>query len=134
MKINARVDSKISILIHALSKFPKLCTISSCEGREEGGTYVQFKYGDNYKEAADFFMYLAPYRANECTFYMEWDDRDSLYIWIKTSSVMIGEIANILNVTSPSFLNRPPICEDPKRDREVKQSLLDSNPRPRISW
>jgi hypothetical protein len=45
VKVNTTVDKGISRLIEALSDFPKLKTIESCQGTK-GWAWVCFDYGD----------------------------------------------------------------------------------------
>lgn len=65
VQINVAVDVGISDLIAALSKFPKLQTIESCEGDDKRGAWVCFCYGlwwdDPWRELAEFTLgFLGP--------------------------------------------------------------------------
>jgi hypothetical protein len=64
-KVNAPVDVGVSGIISALSEFSALSTFESCQGDEERGPWVCFRYGEYWKhpwrELADFVLgYLAP--------------------------------------------------------------------------
>lgn len=64
-KVNAPVDIGIEGIVDALSQFPQLETIESCEGGGEKGPWVCFRYGKYWEnpwiELADFVLgYLAP--------------------------------------------------------------------------
>ena len=64
-KVNAPVDSGVSGFIAALSAFSALSTFESCQGDDERGPWVCFRYGQYWKhpwrELADFVLgYLAP--------------------------------------------------------------------------
>ena len=65
VKVNAPVDKGIAELITALSAFPKLQTIESCQGTK-GRAWVWFAYGEDWKELADFVLgFLGPKLAEE---------------------------------------------------------------------
>jgi len=69
IKVNAPVDSGIAALIAALSAFPKLQTIESCQGIN-GWAWVCFVYGKHWEkpwqELADFVLgFLGPRLAQE---------------------------------------------------------------------
>lgn len=64
-KVNVPVDEKIKDLIEALSLFPKLQTIESCQEFIKGKSYVCFQYGNHFtrhsKELTNFvFDFLGP--------------------------------------------------------------------------
>lgn len=70
VKINAPVDRAIGGLISALSAFPKLQTIESCQGNGKEAAWVCFVYGidagEAWRELADFVLgYLGPRLARE---------------------------------------------------------------------
>jgi hypothetical protein len=60
IKVNAPVDEGITEIVKALSAFPKLRTISSCEGSPETAASVTFVYGEDnvsaWQEAAEFAL------------------------------------------------------------------------------
>jgi hypothetical protein len=65
VKVNAPVDTGISGLVSALSTFPSLETIESCEGHEGQAAWVSFRYGTYWQnpwhDLADFVLaYLVP--------------------------------------------------------------------------
>lgn len=69
IKVNAPVDSGIAALITALSTFPKLQTIESCQGID-GWAWVCFVYGKHWEhpweELAQFVLgFLGPKLAHE---------------------------------------------------------------------
>jgi hypothetical protein len=64
-KVNAPVDRRVVGIVEALSLFPYLETIESCEGNGREAVWVCFKYGrywdDPWRELAKFiFVYFAP--------------------------------------------------------------------------
>lgn len=65
VKVNVPVDSGIKGIVLALSDFPKLETVESCEGHSGEGAWVCFFYGSYWKnpwQELSFFVleYLAP--------------------------------------------------------------------------
>jgi hypothetical protein len=65
VKVNAAVDKGIAELITALSAFPKLQTIESCQGAK-GRAWVSFAYGEDWKELSDFVLgFLGPKMTEE---------------------------------------------------------------------
>ena len=63
VKVNAPVDEGIADVVSALNGFPKLYTTQSCQGREDGFSFVWFRYGDDLYEAADFLVWLTHHLA-----------------------------------------------------------------------
>ncbi len=64
-KINVPVDSEITELIEALSSFPMLETLESCQGAKDQPAWVCFLYGDYWshpwKDITEFGLgFLAP--------------------------------------------------------------------------
>lgn len=60
-KVNAPVDVGVKPLVEALSAFPALRTVESCEGAGARGPWVCFQYGDEWRELSEFvFGNLAP--------------------------------------------------------------------------
>jgi hypothetical protein len=64
-KVNAPVDEQIKNLVEALSRFPKLQTIESCQGISEGSAWVCFYYGQYWlhpwRDLASFVLgFLGP--------------------------------------------------------------------------
>ena len=64
-KVNAPVDSEIAELIEALSAFPMLETLESCQGRKDGPASICFLYGNYWshpwKDITEFSLdFLAP--------------------------------------------------------------------------
>jgi len=65
VKVNAPVDQRISGIVAALSLFPSLETIESCEGTAKDGAWICFRYGSYWEhpwhDLADFVLgYMAP--------------------------------------------------------------------------
>ncbi len=65
VKVNVPVDRGIQGLVTALSLFPSLETIESCEGHGNDGAWVCFRYGAYWEhpwhDLADFVLgYMAP--------------------------------------------------------------------------
>lgn len=113
VKVNAPVDKGIKELVVALSAFPKLQTIESCQGEGEGA-WVCFWYGDYWsekphKDLADFVLgYLAPRLHEELG--------DSIVISIRVDSAGIpqgdftvrpGALPNTLKVLRSLAYERP---------------------------
>jgi len=65
VKVNAPVDVGIGGLVSALSAFPSLETVESCEGHEGEAAWISFRYGPywehQWRDLADFVLaYLVP--------------------------------------------------------------------------
>ena len=66
VKVNTNVDEGVSDLVEGLSMFPRLCTVSSCEGPP---ATIFFRYGEDwtaksYREVAEFVLgRLGPHMA-----------------------------------------------------------------------
>ena len=91
VKVNAPVDERIRELIEALSAFPKLQTIESCQGDENTGAWVAFWYGEywdtSWNELAIFVLgYLGPKLMSEL------GDRVSLSIQVNSAGLPLGEL------------------------------------------
>ena len=60
VKVNAQVDERMASIIEALSAFPTLQTIESCQ-RSAGTAWVSFAFGESWRDLAKFiFGFLAP--------------------------------------------------------------------------
>lgn len=64
-KVNAQVDEGIVDLIEALSLFPQLTTIESCQDLNPSGAFVCFQYGgdcpESWRNLSEFVLgYLGP--------------------------------------------------------------------------
>lgn len=100
-KVNAHVDEGIAELIAALSAFPKLQTIESCQGgyprsdadKEGAPAVVFFHYGQHhqthpYQEIADFVLgYLGPELMKEL------GDLVSIRIEVTMQYIIMGELS-----------------------------------------
>lgn len=65
VKVNAPVDVALKELVRALSAFPRLQTIESCQGNDTRPAWVCFTYGNSWehpwRELASFVLgYLGP--------------------------------------------------------------------------
>jgi len=63
VKINARVDAGVADLVRALSRFPRLETVASCEDPSHGRdsapvAVVEFRYGDSWEGTVKFCLWL----------------------------------------------------------------------------
>jgi hypothetical protein len=56
VKVNVPVDKDIAGLIQALSLFPKLQTIESCQGDGKQKMWVSFIYGDSWQDLSRFIF------------------------------------------------------------------------------
>ncbi|HUI87916.1 MAG TPA: hypothetical protein VLX61_04250 [Anaerolineales bacterium] len=87
IKVNVQVDEGIKELVEALSAFPKLQTIESCQGSQNTPAWVCFYYGNSISELSDFVLrYLGKELAEKL------GDRVSLSIQIKSSGLPQGEL------------------------------------------
>lgn len=90
VKVNAPVDKGISPLIAALSAFPKLQTIESCEDTA-GYAWVCFIYGDLFKpcdELAPFVLeFIGPKLARE------FGDRIRISLQVSEAGIVRAEMA-----------------------------------------
>ena len=92
VKVNAHVDEGVAGLVGALSAFPQLQTIESCQGTVPKGAWVCFRYGEDRPDAcydlAKFVVgYLGPGLAREV------GDLADVSISISTWGRAQGEIA-----------------------------------------
>ncbi len=83
-KVNAPVDTGVRGIVEALSLFPSLETVESCQGGDNSGPWVCFRYGcyweHPWRDLADFVLgYMAPELAK-----------------------MVGDAANVRIQTTPS--------------------------------
>jgi len=92
VKVNAHVDSQIAGLVSALSLFPKLETIESCQGSDQQSAWICFYYGNYWdhpwRDLATFiFEYLAPRLIRKV------GDDVSIRIQVTPSSRILGELS-----------------------------------------
>ena len=92
IKVNAPVDEGVSGLVSALADFPDLETIESCEGNEERGPWVCFRYGaywhDSWRELAEFVLgEFSPALMDEV------GDDASVRIQVTPSKQVFGELS-----------------------------------------
>lgn len=50
VKVNAPVDVGVSGIVSALAEFPSLETVESCEGSNDRGGWVCFRYGEYWRD------------------------------------------------------------------------------------
>jgi len=79
VKINARVDEGIAPLVSALSRFPTLYTLASCQG----GAFVEFRFGNDLGEQAAFFCWFSLKVTGLARLTAEWGGRDSLVFTLR---------------------------------------------------
>jgi hypothetical protein len=60
VKVNAQVDKGIAPLVEAISQYPDVVTVSSCEGEETQDAYVSFVIGDDWRHLCSFVDALSP--------------------------------------------------------------------------
>ena len=90
-KVNVAVDLGIVDLINALSLFPELQTIESCQGSSKEAAIVWFYYGKywlhQWKDIAKFILgYLGPELTREI------GDRARLYLEISNCGITQGAL------------------------------------------
>ena len=90
-KVNAPVDKRIRELVEALSAFPELQTIESCQRDKDTGAWVSFWYGDYWDNswnalAAFVLGYLGPKLTCEL------GDRVTLSIQVNSAGLPLGEL------------------------------------------
>lgn len=90
-KVNAPLDRGIRSLVEALSLFPQLETIESCEGSPRDGLWICFRYGayweNPWRDLCEFvFGYLGPGLAHEI------GDRASVSVQVSTFGEARGEL------------------------------------------
>jgi hypothetical protein len=87
VKVNAPVDRGVGSLIRALSAFPQLQTLESCENLN-GRAWVTFVYGLDWRELSEFvFAYLGPKFATAL------GDRVTLDIHVTSNALHRAEMA-----------------------------------------
>jgi hypothetical protein len=89
IKTNAAVDEGIADLISALSEFPTLCTLSSCEG----GAFVTFRFGRTLEEQARFLCWLSLQTIGLGTLTAEWGGGNSLVFTLRCPSHLVTSLA-----------------------------------------
>ena len=67
VKVNAMIDEGIAPLVLALNEEPRLLTVDSCQGDDDGSAYVYMVYGGPAAHAAAFFAALAQQLAKDST-------------------------------------------------------------------
>lgn len=92
VKVNLPVDSGIRGIVSALSLFPNLETIESCQGDSKNGPWVCFRYGaywiHPWRELADFVLdCLAPWLVREV------GDDASVRVQATPSGQIFGELS-----------------------------------------
>ena len=95
VKVNAPVDSGIAPLVSALSRFPGLVTLSSCEG----GAFVTFRIIEPLNEAAAFFCWLSRQLvvvADDAELSARWGGGDSLIVTLRCGPNAIKKIVRII--------------------------------------
>ncbi|MCG2776619.1 MAG: hypothetical protein L6406_13165 [Desulfobacterales bacterium] len=84
VKVNVPVDRGVKGIVFALSEFPCLETVESCEGNDACGPWVCFRYGsywdNDWRELADFVLGFLALRLN----------------------LLVGDDANLKIQTTPS--------------------------------
>lgn len=108
VKVNTRVDRGVAELIHALSAFPELRTLESCETNAESA-WVCFDYGDGgWKPLAEFvFNMMGP------TLMSNFGDRVSLSLGIQESGEYRAEMTvnkSIISAVSETIKQIAPIA------------------------
>lgn len=91
-KVNAPVDKGIANLVSALSEFPTLCTLSSCEG----GAFVTFRFGRTLAESSAFLCWLSRklVRVNGAKLSAEWGGRTSVVFTLRCSPSAVQSAAD----------------------------------------
>src|SRR5262245_10072519 len=59
IKVNCPVDRAVAPLVAALNEFPRVVTVTSCEGDEGEDANVGFHIGDDWHELAEFVRDLS---------------------------------------------------------------------------
>jgi hypothetical protein len=89
-RVNAQVDEGIAGLVEALSGFPTLCTLNSCEGR----AFVSFRFGNSASESAAFLCWLARQFAGDdnVSLHAEWGGgmTQVLTLYVRPSSIFVA--------------------------------------------
>lgn len=91
-KVNAPVDAGVEGIVSALGEFPSLETVESCEGDENNGAWVCFRFGSYWehpwRELTGFVLgYLAPGLVAEV------GDDASVRIQVTASGQIFGEMS-----------------------------------------
>jgi hypothetical protein len=86
IKVNAPVDKGVADLISALSLFPKVRTIESCQGTKDRA-WVCFIYGESWKDLSEFVLgFLGP------RLMQEFGDRVDLSIRVAEAGTIRAEM------------------------------------------
>jgi hypothetical protein len=98
VKVNAPVDEGMAALISALSVFPKLRTIESCQGTN-GRAWLCFEYGETWQELAEFVLgFLGPKLTQE------FGDCVDLSIRVAEAGMIQGEM-DVASASVPAIVS-----------------------------
>lgn len=94
VKINAPVDEGIACLVSALSEFPELYTLSSCEG----AAFVTFRCGRTLEDSSVFLCWLSRrlITASGASVTAQWGGRNSMVLTLRCPPSAIQQVTRII--------------------------------------
>lgn len=119
VKVNAEVDEGIAPLVAALSEFPALRTLNSCEG----AAFVDFRVNGTLEEQAVFLCWLSRQIIGLGNLTAEWGGRDSLLYSLRCSPAAITSLAS--RIAQVSIALRSSICDKARKESGNSQALPD---------
>ena len=113
VKVNAAVDYGVADLVEALSRYPALQTLESCERNGDGVAQVSFSYGRRWTEMADFsFGYFSPelYRrvGDDAAVTLYWTVGDRVVGSLRVRSGVVATVAAAISDMARRFSASPP--------------------------
>jgi hypothetical protein len=107
-RVNAPVDEGLAALVSALSEFPTLCTLSSCEG----AAFVTFRFGRALDDQAVFLCWLSNQIVGVGNLSAEWGGRASLVFNLSCPPSSVTSLTSRISSILKSIQNDEP-CDSP---------------------
>jgi hypothetical protein len=119
VRVNALVDQGIASLVEALSNFPCLCTLSSCEG----GAFVTFRFERPLREQALLLCWLSRQIVGLGDLTAEWGGRDSLMFTLRCHPASIISLCSKVESVLTDFHSL--LCDSPGRESGSSQDSMN---------
>ena len=118
VKVNTPVDSGVAHLVEALSSFPELCTLSSCQG----AAFVSFRLERPICDQALFLCWFRRNLASEATISAEWGGQATLLFTLRCHPASITLVSSA--VTKIGYLWRSLLDDNPCKEFDNSQTSL----------
>ena len=127
--VNAPVDEGIAELVEALSDFPTLSTLNSCEG----GAFVTFRFGHDSSDAAAFMCWLTCHLSDmETAIFAEWGGALSLVLELRTPPSQIKKVAKRLRSLARTFRSFALPYDTERTEFRNSHNCLRRQPKPKL--